>query len=312
MDSGNDTVMLRAPAKREAHKSTAAASALSEIAVPRLRKLAFVFFALATLFALFGLLARAGVIHVPVPIDFRFLIAIVTFAAFGSLAMALVTRLDWPAERIVNFGLAFQWFGALCIASIEEHSAVPHNGMTLVCLWLLTFSLVPQRPKRAALAVFGAACATPIAYAVSRAAGFRDDPIGQQQILEFIGNIIGAWIALFTNAVIYQLGRQVVDAKALGAYTLVEELGHGGMGEVWRAEHRSLIRPAAIKLVRPHGTFTDAEAIRRRFEREVQATALLTSPHTVAIYDFGTADDGRLYYVMELLSGLDFGGQWMR
>jgi serine/threonine protein kinase len=93
----------------------------------------------------------------------------------------------------------------------------------------------------------------------------------------------------------------------LGSYVLVEKLGAGGMGEVWRAKHRSLARPAAIKLMRP-GEGVRAESLatlRQRFEAEAQATTLLTSPHTIAVYDYGQTDDGTLYYVMELLSGLD-------
>ena len=71
----------------------------------------------------------------------------------------------------------------------------------------------------------------------------------------------------------------------LGSYQLVELLGQGGMGEVWRAEHRLLARDAAVKLVRPEvlGVGDDAEArlVMRRFEREARATAALSSPHTI-------------------------------
>jgi serine/threonine-protein kinase len=81
------------------------------------------------------------------------------------------------------------------------------------------------------------------------------------------------------------------------------------MGEVWRAEHRLLARPAAIKLIRASangdqggGVTTDAV---RRFEREAQVIASLRSPHTVELFDFGVASDGAFYYVMELLDGLD-------
>jgi serine/threonine-protein kinase len=65
-----------------------------------------------------------------------------------------------------------------------------------------------------------------------------------------------------------------------------------------------LIRPAAIKLIHPHLS-GDPEQLLRRFEREARATAALKSPHTVQLYDFGATEDGRLYYVMELLEGLD-------
>lgn len=89
----------------------------------------------------------------------------------------------------------------------------------------------------------------------------------------------------------------------------MERLGSGGMGEVWRAEHHLLARPAAIKLVRPDalGTF-DVERhqqVQQRFGREAQATAMMRSPHTIELYDFGLANDGTFYYVMELLDGFD-------
>jgi len=86
-------------------------------------------------------------------------------------------------------------------------------------------------------------------------------------------------------------------------------LGRGGMGEVWRGEHRLLKRGAAIKLVRPEllGAGTDAEArsMLLRFEREAQATAALSSPHTIRVFDFGVTAERTFYYVMELLSGRD-------
>ncbi|HEY0250122.1 MAG TPA: serine/threonine-protein kinase, partial [Kofleriaceae bacterium] len=95
--------------------------------------------------------------------------------------------------------------------------------------------------------------------------------------------------------------------KEIGAYTLGERLGHGGMGEVWSAKHKELLRPAAIKLMAPEidAPRESRATLKKRFDREVHATAQLTSPHTVAIYDFGKTDDGGLYYVMELLQGLD-------
>ena len=106
--------------------------------------------------------------------------------------------------------------------------------------------------------------------------------------------------------VVYTLGKAVTEARELGSYQLVERLGQGGMGEVWRAQHRLLARPAAIKLIRTGGSAQapSAEAV-RRFEREAQVTAGLSSPHTVQLFDFGVADDGTFYYVMELLDGLD-------
>jgi serine/threonine protein kinase len=98
-------------------------------------------------------------------------------------------------------------------------------------------------------------------------------------------------------------------AEDIGAYVLTERIGRGGMGEVWRARHKTLARDAAIKIIRPemlHGGSARQELLlRRRFEREARATASLRSPHTVELYDFGRATDGSFYYVMELLEGID-------
>jgi serine/threonine-protein kinase len=108
--------------------------------------------------------------------------------------------------------------------------------------------------------------------------------------------------------VVYALGAEVTRARELGSYRLEDRLGEGGMGEVWRASHRLLARPAAIKLIRsssPAGGAGISEDARRRFEREAQVIAQLRSPHTVTLFDFGVADDGSFYYVMELLDGVD-------
>jgi serine/threonine-protein kinase len=120
---------------------------------------------------------------------------------------------------------------------------------------------------------------------------------------------IGVALSTVTSHTIYGLRQQVREASEIGQYTLEEKIGSGGMGEVWRARHRMLIRPAALKLIKPQelgsSAARDPELRLRRFEREARATAGLKSPHTVQLYDFGVTDDGTLYYAMELLEGMD-------
>lgn len=97
-------------------------------------------------------------------------------------------------------------------------------------------------------------------------------------------------------------------AHHVGSYELIDKIGAGGMGEVWRARHLSLSRPAAIKLIRVEALQADGESVehaRVRFEREARATAALRSAHTIALYDYGETADGAVFYAMELLSGLD-------
>jgi serine/threonine protein kinase len=109
--------------------------------------------------------------------------------------------------------------------------------------------------------------------------------------------------------VVTRLGGQVAKERELGSYQLGELLGRGGMGEVYRATHRMLARPAAIKLIHPQALSTrdrkSASLAIARFRREAEAAAQLRSPHTVELYDFGETEDGTLYFVMELLEGMD-------
>jgi serine/threonine-protein kinase len=114
--------------------------------------------------------------------------------------------------------------------------------------------------------------------------------------------------ATVTSRVIYGFRKSIREANQIGPYTLEEKLGAGGMGEVWRARHRMLVRNAAVKLIRPEPLLAggaSADVLLRRFEREARATASLRSPHTVQLFDFGQAEDGTLYYVMEMLVGMD-------
>ncbi len=99
--------------------------------------------------------------------------------------------------------------------------------------------------------------------------------------------------------VILRLKRQ---REKVGPYRLVRRLGHGAMGVVWEARHALLRRPTAVKLLAPG---TEGERALARFEREVQLTAGLTHPSTIAIYDYGRTADGVFYYAMELLRGLN-------
>ena len=98
---------------------------------------------------------------------------------------------------------------------------------------------------------------------------------------------------------ITRLRRQV---EKVGPYRLIARLGQGAMGVVWEARHALLRRPTAVKLLAPG---TTGERALARFEREVQLTAGLTHPSTIAIYDYGRTADGVFYYAMELLHGIN-------
>ena len=99
---------------------------------------------------------------------------------------------------------------------------------------------------------------------------------------------------------------QLDEGVPLGLYRLMEKLGEGGMGEVWRGRHQLLTRPCAVKVIRPDRLGeSNRERTIERFRLEAKAIARLTSPNTVRLFDFGVTETGSLYFVMELLEGLD-------
>jgi DNA-binding NtrC family response regulator len=120
-------------------------------------------------------------------------------------------------------------------------------------------------------------------------------------------NVLGSALAASQGTVL-EIGEHLLDnGVRVGSYSLIEQLGSGGMGEVWLARHQLLARPAAVKIVRESavGVAEDGHTVRHRFLREARATAELQSPHTVQLFDFGITETGSFYYVMERLRGLD-------
>jgi serine/threonine-protein kinase len=181
--------------------------------------------------------------------------------------------------------------------------------LSWVTIVVLLFSItMPVRPRTMLMLSLTAASFDPLAVGIAHVMGFPAPGFVQTFVL-YMPNYVMAIAATVPAHVFQHVGRQLREAQELGSYRLVERLGEGGMGEVWRAEHRLLARGAAVKIVRPEvlgaANPADARTILRRFEREARATASLNSPHTIQIFDFGLSEAGTFYYVMELLTGLD-------
>jgi hypothetical protein len=208
--------------------------------------------------------------------------------------------------RLLRVSLAYEVAVALAI-SVSDHleplrADVPFASISWLCVLIVMFPLVvPASPRWALAAGLASASTWPLGYLVGQALG---NPPAPPHVL-FLNSLEGYFavgFAMFSTTVIRSL-------QELGCYQLVEKLDHGGMGEIWRARHRMLARPVAVKLIRPEllGVKTPAEAasLVARFQREAEATAALHSSHTVALHDFGVTPEGAFYYVMELLDGLD-------
>jgi serine/threonine-protein kinase len=244
--------------------------------------------------------------------------------AILTLALGLLwSHVPLSARRVrllefLVFGLTALYLSArqyqqmtVWVASANEAELVGAVKTTMIGTILLVFAygmLIPNTWREAARVV-GAIVALPVltellllwthpaAYdiAVRYASGRRVAEDAMHMV-------IAAGLSVYGTHVINALRSQAFEARRLNQYRLGRRLGSGGMGEVFLAEHRLLKRPCALKLIRPDSA-VDPSAL-TRFEREVRATALLSHPNTVEVYDYGHTDDGTFYYVMEYLRGL--------
>ena len=240
---------------------------------------------------------------------------VVSSVALLSLGVYLYTRraVADPAS-FVTLGLVYEVVVAAAVAAVE-HASLSTTAMTAgptvsrLTLVILIFSaIVPSTPSRTLVVALIAASMDPLAMAMAIAARHLD--VSSAHLLWMhIPDYMSAGVGTLISQVITRLGREVRDARELGSYRLGALLGRGGMGEVYVAHHRMLARPAAIKLIRSEKAAFDGtehgQRVAQRFRREAEAAAGLRSPHTIELYDFGKTDDGTLYFVMELLDGID-------
>jgi eukaryotic-like serine/threonine-protein kinase len=236
------------------------------------------------------------------------IIALDVVLSVGLFAAIVTGRLS--SSRALALGTPYQMAHGL-LASVNFHAMTllegPVRGWTPVAVWAMLYPLVvPSRPGRVWLATLLTAAMDPLAVGLSLTAG-APSPSVSDLVQTLFPVVMVCFLAPVAARIVYGLTVEVKRAREMGSYRLVEKLGQGGMGEVWRAEHRLLARGAAVKLIRPAalgaGEGSRAHEMVKRFEREAQATAALRSPHTIEVYDYGVAADGTFHYVMELLEG---------
>jgi eukaryotic-like serine/threonine-protein kinase len=208
----------------------------------------------------------------------------------ADVALTLSTTLvllasSWPAPREIRPDL-------IAILAIGQ-------------LLVVRAALVPSTPGRALW--LGVACTAPIvpftyAYYAARLEPGADPSAG---VYAWYSAAFAASLVVVSSLVSRNVHRPkdgATQPRQLGQYMLVRRIGGGGMGVVYEAEHRTLRRPTAIKVLRPEKT---AEHNLVRFEREARLTASLCHPNTVSVYDYGRTPGGTFYYAMEYIEGID-------
>ena len=222
-------------------------------------------------------------------------VAVALAIRVAGLRPAAVTVLALAFEVVSSYGITAAEFlqpGGLNVGA-------SWIGLSWVSVWMLLFNVVvPTAPRYAVIAALAAVSSVPAMVLLSISL-FPPvpRPDGLMISLAFVFPYVLVVIMAYVGArVVYSLGTEVTRARELGSYRLESRLGEGGMGEVWRASHRLLARPAAIKLIRssvPRTVAGFSDDMGRRFEREAQVIAQLRSPHTVTLFDFGIAEEAR-------------------
>jgi serine/threonine-protein kinase len=245
-------------------------------------------------------------------------------AAFAAGWVSLRGGPRHPLGRLRAYEAVYMWGSVACAAWLRyaavgraldhqppDRFMVLYAGALSGLIWMAVFVIygifAPNTWRRLLLAT-AAALAVLLGVEVATWAGRpAADPglLVSYLLVTLLAVFLGAGIAVYGSFKIGSAREEAVAARQqlreLGRYRLTRRLGAGAMGEVYLAEHTLLRRPCAVKLIRPGGDGVDRQAA--RFEREVRATAALTHPNTVEIYDYGRAEDGTFYYAMEYLPG---------
>jgi eukaryotic-like serine/threonine-protein kinase len=231
--------------------------------------------------------------------------------ASSLLMVHFARKLSPRPQLLIDVGAGYLVLQCFLISLLSHWISVPLvPRVSWVCIAILIYpAIVPNTPRKTLIVSLLAASTEPLAMVISDLRGIDFRGGWLYVAWTSVPNYICAFLSVIPVKIIHGLGQQVRRARELGSYRLEEPLGKGGMGEVFRATHQMLARPAAVKLIRSEilgsSSRGAARVIVERFRREAEAAASLRSPHTINLYDFGVANDGTFFLVTELLDGLD-------
>jgi tRNA A-37 threonylcarbamoyl transferase component Bud32 len=234
-------------------------------------------------------------------------------AAFSIGLFAYTRKTKRPPKFILNLGLVYMVTLAAALG-ILTHWPLHAEGMIVPqiswigVLILIFAAIVPASTSKTVAAGIISVLMNPLAMLIAKAEGSWNFGLSSVAFVMHYPDFLLVGVAVVISRVVTRLGQQIGKAREMGSYQLGDLIKRGGMGEVYLAKHRMLARPAAIKLIRPEMLVALGEESTiavKRFHREAEAAATLRSPHTVELFDFGVTEDQTLYFVMELLDGLD-------
>jgi serine/threonine-protein kinase len=231
------------------------------------------------------------------------------------LCSALLLVASWraiPDRAVFEIALVVEVIVCAVVSVAGPWASFVRTGHVFSLSWvvpvIILFPLVVPTPPGRALFV-SIVCALTMPAGVLGLAARGLIAVGARDVVAAgVSGAVAVVIAMIAARTVYGAARARAAAESVGSYELLERLGQGGMGEVWRARHAFLARDAAVKLILPQqlqGRMEAREEVVKRFTQEAQLTAGLRSPHTIELFDFGVAADGRLFYAMELLDGLN-------
>ncbi|MGB5673529.1 MAG: serine/threonine-protein kinase [Gemmatimonadota bacterium] len=233
----------------------------------------------------------------------------------GSFAVALIwVYVGKPGitalQVTVLLVAALNLLTGLTEVSLTQPDVIPGFGVALVLF--IPAAFIPWREKYqaalAALAVAGSILTLAVSYLLVPEvqafwSGGAVRSFGEQVLLSSVGSALLGATSVFVTRTLYGLRKTAFRAQRLGNYVLHKEIGEGGMGRVYVAEHALMCRPSAVKVLKAASGADDTALA--RFEREVRLSSSLSHPNTITIFDFGRAAEDTFYYAMEYLEGMD-------